>query len=178
MLLATVGVVGPPVFAHDGGFGHSRRTIFLAASPDRVVLEYRIMQNRDDALLEMTLMDRDRDGQVSQDEKDRYFQDRARQLAENLHCRTPDGEAITLQFIRYELQHSLVQVFHFTLATSAKEVLLDDRNFPHKPGLVQVLPGNGVTVELAKPVDLSHAERVHLRIKRIPAENPTPKPKE
>jgi hypothetical protein len=157
---------------HDGGFGHSRRTIFLAARPDELVLEYRIVQNRDDALLEMTLMDRDGDGQVSQEEKDRYFQDRARLLAESLHCRTPGGQAIALKFIGYELQQALVQVFHFRLTTSEKDVLLDDRNFSHKPGLVQVRHGSGLTVELARPVDLSHAERINLRIKR------TPQPKE
>src|SRR5947208_2566256 len=56
---------------HDGGFGHSRRTIFVTAGKGGLVLEYRIQHNRDDALVEVTLMDTDHDGNVSADEKDR-----------------------------------------------------------------------------------------------------------
>ncbi len=77
-----------PAGAHDGGFGHSRRVLFFAPSADGLVLEYRILQNRDDALVEMTLMDQDHDGKITPEERDRYFQRRARQLAAGLDLRT------------------------------------------------------------------------------------------
>ena len=152
--------------AHDGGFGHSRRAIFLSAEDKGLKLEYRIVQNRDEALVELALMDGDRDGQVSAEEKDRYFNARGRQLAASLHARTPDGEAIAVKFIGYELHHSLVQSYRFSLETSAHEILLDDRAFPHKPGRVQVRHGAGLKIEQAKPANLAHAERVSLRITR------------
>ena len=53
------------------------------------MLEYRILQNRDDALVEMTLMDQDHDGKITPEERDRYFQRRARQLAAGLDCGHP-----------------------------------------------------------------------------------------
>jgi hypothetical protein len=169
-MLLVLAVAG---LAHDVGFGHSRRILYLAARPGELALEYRILQNRDDALLEMTLMDVDNDGRISVDEKERYFRQRARVLADKLLCRTPGGEVLPLKFVRYELGHSLTQAFHFTIATAATEVLLDDQNFPHKPGLVQVRHGAGLRIELARPVDLTHAERVNLRIQRVPpASNP------
>jgi len=151
--------------AHDGGFGHSRRTLFFALRDGKLVLEYRLLLNRDEALVETTLIDQDRDGRVSPEEKDRYFQDRGRRLATGLHCRTPAGEPLPLTFVRYDLGQALAQTYTFTLP-AGPELLLDDRNFPHKPGVVQVRNGDGLGVELARPVDLTHAECVQLRIRR------------
>jgi hypothetical protein len=153
--------------AHDGGFGHSRRELFFAApSPDELILEYRLQHNRDDALVEMTLMDADRDGQVSAAERNRFLTERASQLAKGLTVKTAAGDPVPLKLGRVDLDHTLTQTFRFSLVTAAKELLLDDRNFPHKPGLIHVRQAEGLTVELARPVDLSHAERVTLRIKR------------
>jgi len=165
LLLALQALLAVPVHAHDGGFGHSRRTLFLALRDGNLVLEYRLLLNRDEALLEMTRIDRNRDGRVSAEERDRYFQDRGRQLALGLRCQTPAGEAVPLTFVRYELGQALTQTYTFTLP-AGPEVLLDDRNFPHKPGVIQIRNGDGVGVELARPVDLTHAERVQLRVRR------------
>jgi hypothetical protein len=154
--------------AHDGGFGHSRRTIYLAVEGDHLVLEYRLQHNREDALVEMTLMDADGDGTISAEERDRFLKERARQLAENLLIKTAAGGAIVPKFDRARLDQGLTQTYRYTLPTTAGEVLLEDRNFGHKPGLVQVRTGDGLTVKLAKEIDLTHAERVNLRIERVP----------
>jgi hypothetical protein len=140
--------------------------VFLAPRADGLLLEYRILQNREDALVEMALMDQDHDGKITPEERDRYFQERARQLIAGLRLETPGGEAVDLTFLRYDLQQALAQTFTFALKTTAREVLLEDRNFPHKPGVVQIRQAEGVTVEIARPVDLTHAERIALRIKR------------
>src|SRR5436190_20769062 len=84
--------------AHDGGFGHSRRTLYLTTEDDALILEYRIQHNREDALVEMTLMDTDGDGKVSAEEKDRFLKDRAKRLAENLVARTVAGDTVALKF--------------------------------------------------------------------------------
>jgi hypothetical protein len=163
LVLLGSAALGP---AHDGGFGHSRRTLYLTTEGDTLVLEYRIQLNRDDALTEMTLMDADGDGTVSPEEKDRYLNDRAKKLAENLEVKTAAGDAVPLKFDRVRLDQGLTQTYRYTLTTSAAEVLLEDRNFGHKPGLVLVRNGDGVTVELAKQTDLTHADRVKLRVRR------------
>jgi hypothetical protein len=156
-----------PLCAHDGGFGHSRRTIHVVTAEKELRLEYRVLQNRDEALVELVRMDADRDGKVSAEERDRYFNARGRQIAGSLVGRTGQGEAVPIKFIRFELSSTLGQTYHFTLDTTAREVLLDDRVFPHKPGLVQVRHGAGLKVEQARPVNLAHAERVSLRIRRV-----------
>ena len=153
--------------AHDGGFGHSRRTIFADATADGFVLEYRIIQNRDEALTELTLIDSNKDGQISAEEKTHYFTARGQQLAKLLDVRTAKGEPVALKFLGYELHQALVQSYRFELPTVAREIQFEDRVFPHKPGLVQVRHGAGVKLEQARPANLAHAERVSLRITRV-----------
>jgi hypothetical protein len=155
------------VSAHDGGFGHSRRTIFADAAADGFILEYRIIQNRDEALTELTIMDTDRDGKISAEEKENYFSTRGRQIAKLLDVRTMKGQPVALKFVDHELHQALVQSYRFKIESSANEILLDDRVFPHKPGLVQVRHGSGVKLEQARPTNLAHAERVSLRITRV-----------
>jgi len=152
--------------AHDGGFGHSRRTLYVAAAPAGWSVEYRIAVDRDEALIEMTRMDTNGDGQVSAEERDCYFTARGRQVAGRLQAWDADGAPVTLEFVRYELGPALTQVYHFAAVTKVSEVVLDDRNFPHKPGLVQIRTGPGVTAELAKAANLTHAERISVRIKK------------
>jgi len=154
--------------AHDGGFGHSRRTLYLTATPQGFVLEYRLQHNRDDALVEMVRMDADRDGRLSEEEKQRFLKERATQLAANLLAKTPEGTAVALTFEQGRFDQALTQTYRWQLTTTAVELLLDDRNFGHKPGLVLVRHGESVTVTLAQATDLTHAERVSLRVRRSP----------
>jgi hypothetical protein len=156
-----------PAAAHDGGFGHSRRTLYVAAAPDGWSVEYRIVLSPDEALVEMTHMDADHDGQVSAAERDRYLAARARQVAERLQVRDAAGAPVALKRVRCELGPALTQVYHFSAVTAAREVVFDDRNFPHKPGLVQVRTGPGVHAEVDKTADLNHAERVRVRVKKV-----------
>src|SRR5207244_5119036 len=79
---------------HDTGFGHSRRTLVFSAKPEEFLLAYRISLSADEALLEMTRMDRDGDGRVSPEEKERYFADRAREIARGWEVTTADRERL------------------------------------------------------------------------------------
>jgi hypothetical protein len=166
VLIGVLLALATTVSAHDGGFGHSRRTLFVQATPDGWAVEYRIAANRDEALVELIHMDTNADGQVSADERDRWFLARAQQIAQQMQVHTEAGAAVPLKFVRCELGSSLTQTYHFLLTSDAPALLIDDRNFSHKPGLVQVRTGPGVATELAKPVDLTHAERVSVRIKK------------
>lgn len=152
--------------AHDGGFGHSRRAILVSATAGQVIIEYRVTQSPDEALIEMTRIDSNRDGKVSQEEKDAYFTGQGKRLAENLLLKTAEGAPVPLTFAVYELRHPLVQVFRFTAKTEADALLLEDRNYTHKPGAIRIHACDAVTVELARPVDLNHAERLSLKITR------------
>jgi hypothetical protein len=153
--------------AHDGGFGHSRRAIFIAAEPKLLIIEYRITMNRDEALLELAQIDRNHDGKIAAEEKNDYFTTRGRALADKLHLRTADNKRVPLRFLSYDLKHPLCQVYRFTAETDATETLLDDQNFPYKPGQIRIVASDGVKVELETPADLNHAERVNLKIHRI-----------
>lgn len=167
LLLACLLLVACSALAHDGGFGHSRRTLFVRATVEELHLEYRILQNRDEALVELAKIDANGDGKISVEEKDRYFQQRGRDIAASLKVRTKPGDPVPVQFARYELGQSLAQTYHLTLRTKATEIVLEDRAFPHKPGLVQLRPGAGVKLEPARQANLAHAERLTLRILRV-----------
>lgn len=151
---------------HDTGFGHSRRTLLFTARPEEVVLEYRIALSADEALVEMTRMDRGGDGRVSREEKDRYFADRARELSRGWEVTTAGGERIQPGFVRVELGHSLTQTYRFSVATVDRTILFTDANFLHKPGPITILSGPGLKAEAQAATNLSHAERISVLVTR------------
>lgn len=152
--------------AHDTGFGHTRRTIYIALDGETVVVEYRMTLAPEEALVEMTLMDKDRDGRVSAAERQAFFQERGGQLAAGLHCRVHE-QRTPLKFQDFRLDQALTQTYRCHLSAPAGPIMLEDRNFAYKPGLVRVQGGPGITVELAQPTDLSHADRVQLKVTRV-----------
>lgn len=151
---------------HDSGFGHSRRAILVSATPGQLRIEYRVTQSPDEALIEMTRLDSDRDGKISPQEKDAYFTAQGQRLAENLLLKTSEDECVPVTFTGYELKHPLTQIFSFTAKSDAGALLLEDRNYAHKPGAIRIHAGDALKVELARPVDLNHAERLSLKITR------------
>ena len=167
LLIALLGLLlAPLASAHDTGFGHSRWTMFVAATEGGFALEYRVRLAPDEALVEMTLMDRDRDGRVSATEREEYLAGRARQLAAGLPCRDGGGKKVSWRYTGCKLGHSLVRIFRFTLDNAAKSIILEDHNFPHKPGLVRIRHAPGVEIELLDNSDLYHADRVKVKITR------------
>ena len=155
------------VDAHDGGFGHSRRTVFFDATADEFILEYRLTRSSDETLLEMTLIDDDGDGQISSSEQESYFGALGIELADQFDVKTAAGERERPRLLEFRLQPNLVQSFRYTIETSATEIRFVDRNFPHKPGVVKIISGSGAKAELAEPTDLNHAEQVSLKIVRV-----------
>jgi hypothetical protein len=153
-------------WGHDSGFGHCRRTLLFSAKPDEVLLEYRIVLSPEEALVEMTQMDRDGDGRVSAEEKNRYFALRARELARGWTLSTAEGERLEPVFARVELGHSLTQSYRFSVSTLERTIFFVDTNFSHKPGQVSILSGPGLQAEPQKGANLAHAERISLVITR------------
>jgi len=151
---------------HDSGFGHSRRTLIFSAKPEEILLEYRIVLSADEALVEMTRMDRDRDGTISGAEKERYFAERAKELAHGWEVTTPEGERLQPVFARVELGHSLTQSYRFTVSTAERTIFFVDTNFSHKPGQVSILSGPGVQAEPQAAATLAHAERISVVVTR------------
>jgi hypothetical protein len=151
---------------HDTGFGHCRRTLLFSAKPEEVLLEYRIVLSPEEALVEMTRMDRDGDGRVSAEEKSRYFAERARELARGWTLSTAEGERLEPVFTRVELGHSLTQSYRFTVSTLERTIFFVDNNFSHKPGQVSILSGPGLKAEPQKGMNLAHAERISIVVTR------------
>jgi hypothetical protein len=156
------------LFAHDGGFGHSRRLIYVSAAPDTFLIEYRLKQGLEEALVELVRVDADRDGKISQAERDKFFTARGKALLANLAFRdASSGKALAAEFAGFELQHSLVQVYRLRLASDAQSVLLVDHNFPHKPGQVAIETDAGLKAQLPEEIDLSHADQVRVTVERV-----------
>ena len=152
--------------AHDTGFGHSRRALYVTTAPDGFALEYRVKQNPEEALVQMTLIDANGDGEISGEEKDRYFTKEASTIAERLKCTSAKGASVHVEPVNYQLDQALTQLFRFRIATDETVLLLTDEVFPQKPGVVRVVTGAGVKAEIDGKVDLTHAERVTIRLSR------------
>jgi hypothetical protein len=165
-LLAGLLAVGPvqPVEAHDTGFGHSRRTLFVAAEMGKLALEYRIVASPDEALIEMTAADSDGDGQISAAEKDEHFSAVGRRLAERFKIRTAKGQPLQADFQGFILNNGITQTYRFEIVTDGPEVSFEDNNFPYKPGQVRVVAGAGLEAKLDGDIDISHADWVRLTI--------------
>lgn len=166
--IVLIGIVSlaQPAGAHDTGFAHSRRTMFITADAYEVQLEYRVTANPDEALIELALADADASGDISVRERDRYFTKIGEELASKFYCESTSGERSPLTLVGFQLDQALTQTFTFRIASSAAELKVTDKNFAHKPGQVRVIAGSGVKVELLEGVDLMHTERVPLKITR------------
>jgi hypothetical protein len=157
---------GGNALAHDGGFGHSRRAIFVSAGPGEFILEYRITLSPDEALLQMAQIDRDGDAKISTAEKNQYFLDAAQKLAERLDCKSMNGNPIRPLPAGFELGQALTQRFRFRLSTDNPDWLLTDNAFGHKPGVVRVVTGDSVKAQVAEKTDMTHVERVTIQFSR------------
>ncbi|MFM8633218.1 MAG: hypothetical protein ACKOEX_00140 [Planctomycetia bacterium] len=139
--------------AHDGGFGHSQRTIAASADERGWTIEYRIGLGADEALVEL-----------AQHPEADFFDRRGRQLATTLRVTAPEGA--TLVFTGHSVGPALTQTYRYRLDTPAERIVLQDDCFPHKPGVVRCVGGVGVRVTLADGIDWSHAERATVEFAR------------
>ena len=66
----------------------------------------------------------------------------------------------------HALGPSLTQTYRYRLETPAERLVLQDDCFPHKPGVVRCVGGEGVSVKLAEGIDWAHAERATVEFAR------------
>lgn len=139
--------------AHDGGFGHSQRTIAASADPLGWTIEYRLTLSADEAIVER-----------AQHPEAEFFIRRGEQLAKMLRVTIPENA--TLTFVGHTLGPTLTQIYRYRLETPAERLVLQDDCFPHKPGVVRCVGGEGVSVTLADGIDWAHAERATVEFAR------------
>lgn len=176
LLGVTIATGTTSTFAHDGGFGHSRRLIYVAPTADGLVLEYRLKQGLEEAIVELVHVDANRDGKISVAERDQYYKARGQALLDRITFRDArSGQALKAELAGFELQQSLVQIYRIRIASAAESVLLEDHNFPHKPGQVGIEVAAGLKAELPEEIDLTHADHVQVTLTRMPVSKPKPK---
>jgi hypothetical protein len=138
----------------------------VTTSAGELTLEYRFTPSAEEALIEATQIDTDSDGKITPAEQDAHFAEVARRLGAGLQLRAGTDENLAAQFVRYSLGNSLAQTFRFRIATDSDSILLEDRNFAHKPGQVRILTGQGIQAAEAADADLSHIDRLSIKIQR------------
>jgi hypothetical protein len=130
-------------------------------------MEYRLKQGLEEGLVELTQIDANHDGTMSPMERDHFFQQRGQDLLARLSFRdATSGQPLVAEFIGFELQHSLVQIYRIRVRGAGAGLLLEDRNFPHKPGQVGIEVDHGLTAELPEEIDLTHADHVRVIFRR------------
>lgn len=157
-------LLGSLAAAHDGGFGHSRRTIAVFADAAGWTIEYRLTLNPDEALLELAGMDSNGDGQISAIMRDQFCAGRARALLQRLAL--TGSTNVPLRYEGCSWGPALTQTYRFRAETAEAALMLTDDNFTYKPGLVRLAAGPGVSLNVEKQADLTHAERVRIQISR------------
>jgi hypothetical protein len=139
--------------SHDGGFGHSQRTIAVSADPRGWTIEYRLTLGADEAIVEL-----------AQHPEAEFFVRRGEQLARMLRVTSP--EDAKLVFVGHALGPALTQTYRYRIETPAERLVLEDHCFPHKPGVVRCVGGEGVRVTLGEGIDWAHAERATVEFAR------------
>jgi hypothetical protein len=139
--------------SHDGGFGHSQRTIAASADPGGWTIEYRLTLGADEAIVEL-----------AQHPEAEFFVRRGEQLARTLRVTNPENAKLV--FVGYALGPALTQTYRYRIETPAERILIEDHSFPHKPGVVRCVGGEGVSVTLGKGIDWAHAERATVEFAR------------
>ena len=142
-----------PARSHDGGFGHSQRTIAASADPRGWTIEYRVMMGADEAIVEL-----------AQHPEPEFYARRGEQLAKTL--RVTNLADTKLVFVGHALGPALTQTYRYRIETPAQRLVLEDHCFPHKPGVVRCVGGTGVSVTLGEGIDWSHAERATVEFAR------------
>ena len=131
------------------------------------MIEYRLKQGLEEALVELTRIDANRDGLIDAEEKDRYFTARGKELLARLAFREEQtGKPLLAELIDFRLGHSLVQIYRVRVTGAAAGLLLEDRNFPHKPGQISIEVAEGLSAEIPADIDLTHADHVRAYVRR------------
>ena len=141
--------------SHDGGFGHSQRTIVASADPRGWTIEYRVMLGADEAIVEL-----------AQHPEAEFYARRGEQLAKTLRVTNPVDTKLV--FVGHALGPALTQTYRYRIETPAERLVLEDHCFPHKPGVVRCVGGPGVSVTLGEGIDWTHAERATVEFARSP----------
>ena len=152
--------------SHESGFGHSKRTLFFTSSEDGFLLDYRIHLAPEEAMSEMAWMDEDRDGSVSNQERDRWFEAKGRKLLSKFVLLGQNGGNGRLAFVRYRLDHGLTQTFSFRIRTDAESIVFEDANLAHRPGVVRLLGDATVRATVDREASLHHAGAIRVRVTR------------
>lgn len=189
LITATTGTL----YAHDGGFGHSRRVIMVSAVEDQATpgttfyIDYRLRLSDEPALVELTQMDTNGDGAVSDDERDTFFTAKAEGLAKKMSANIKASESnnekssnsLVVTPVTFRVQHSLVQMYRFKVqvGSDVNAINWQDANYTHKPGSVRLYSGEGVDVQPDESVNMHHADRLALTIRRV-AESDAASPKQ
>ena len=164
-LLACLAVV--PVRAHDTGLSHSSRTLGITATERGYHLEYRVRVTPDVALLEMAAMDADRDGAISDGERDSWFTARGAALLAGLNLTWDSEETIPARLAGWSLGSALTQTYRFDVDCGPVALRVEDRNFQSQPGHMRIRKGPGIQVDAPEHDDLNHIDHIHLIITRL-----------
>jgi hypothetical protein len=140
-------------FSHDGGFGHSQRTIAASADPRGWTIEYRLTLGADEAIVEL-----------AQHPEAEFYVRRGEQLARTLRLTSPENAKLV--FVGHALGPALTQTYRYRVETPAERLAIEDHCFPHKPGVVRCVGGEGVRVTLGEGIDWTHAERATVEFAR------------
>lgn len=153
--------------AHESGFGHSSRTLFFSRTADGISLEYRIHLPPEEAMAEMAWMDGDRDGRISEQEKQEWFLQKGRKILAHLAAKTEHAEPLEMEFSSFQLGAGLTQTFRYILHSQAGVAVFEDANFAHRPGIVRTMHGKDLQLALLEEVPSHHAGLIRLKMTRI-----------
>ena len=162
-----------PARAHDTGFGHSRRTLFVAPVADGYAVTVRLSLDAAEALLLMTRMDRDHDGAVSPAEREAYGATTGAAFAARLLATDTADRPLPVRFVAFAPGETLALIYQFRIDTAERQVFLTDSLFPHRHGWVSVRSAPGVEVKLGATT-ASHAGAVRVQLLR-PGPEPQPR---
>ncbi len=143
--------------AHESPIDHVDRRLAFTVSGDTLELRYRFRQTQRAALLQLRVMDADRDGRISAAEREGFFKQASERLANRLKLKAADGEQPFRATGAVVLRPDFSQEFRFTVPLNGAAAVTFHDEFSHQH------PGN---VVITQPP--AEDQKVLLQIKQSP----------
>ena len=127
--------------AHESPIDHVDRRLAFTVSADTLELRYRFRKTQRAALMQLRTMDSDRDSRISKTERENFFKQAGKRLADQLKLKSKGGEQTFQMEGKVMLRPDFSQEFRFTvpLKNNVSAVTFYDEFSGRHPGNVIIV---------------------------------------
>jgi len=140
VLIVVLCLCASTTLAHESPIDHVDRKLRLSVDGDKLLLTYQLRLTQRAALLQLRSMDSDKNGRISENERDKFFQKTSRRLAKLIDAELDHGRLTFEPVGKVRLAADFSQTFQFAAplgkldSKKTREGVIRDRHSRSYPG--------------------------------------------